>query len=207
MRDNSLVRTLLSPETRRGLRQQVGGRQNILKHREWTMKIRLVVALVGLAIGFTVPTLAQKDTVDPQIIEQFAALGKKYAEAVNNNDAAAVAALYTEDAVVVTETGTIYGREAIEKRWADLFKQVHFSNHIAKQYAPHIIGTAGNEMWGNGEWSATIQGKNWGPKDLKGYWGDVFVRQGDDWKILMDTSNTTPAPAATPSPTASPSNQ
>jgi ketosteroid isomerase-like protein len=171
------------------------------------MKIRLAVALVGLAIGLTVPTLAQqKDTVDPHILEQFAALGKKYAEAVNNNDAAAVAALYTEDAVVVTETGTIYGREAIEKHWADLFKQVHFSNHIAKQYAPHIIGSVGNEMWGNGEWSAIIEGKNWGPKEIKGYWGDVFVRQGDDWKILMDTSNTTPTQAATPSPTASPSN-
>jgi ketosteroid isomerase-like protein len=166
------------------------------------LKIRLVVALVGLAIGFTVPTFAQqKDTVDPQIIEQFAALGKKYAEAVNSNDAAAVAALYTEDAVRMTDTGPIYGREAIEKYWADLFKQLHFSNHFAKQYAPHIIGTAGNEMWGNGEWSNTIQGKNWGPKDQKGYRGNVFVRQGDDWKILMDTSNITPAPAATPSPT------
>jgi hypothetical protein len=25
------------------------------------------------------------------------------------------------------------------------------------------------------------------------YWGNIFARQGDDWKILMDTSNTTPA--------------
>jgi ketosteroid isomerase-like protein len=129
---------------------------------------------------------------------------KKYAEAVNNNDAAAVAALYAEDAVRVMDTGKIYGREAIEKYWADLFKQVHFSNHIAKQDTPHIIGTAGNEIWGTGDWSNTIQGKNWGPKDQKGYWGNVFVRQGDDWKILMDTSNITLAPAATPSPTASP---
>ena len=37
------------------------------------MKIRLVVALVGLAIGFTAPAFAQhKDTVDPQIIRQYA---------------------------------------------------------------------------------------------------------------------------------------
>jgi hypothetical protein len=27
------------------------------------------------------------------------------------------------------------------------------------------------------------------------YWGNIFARQGDDWKILMDTSNTTPAPS------------
>ena len=35
------------------------------------MKIRLVVALLGWAIGFALPALAQeKDTVDPQIVQQ-----------------------------------------------------------------------------------------------------------------------------------------
>jgi ketosteroid isomerase-like protein len=81
------------------------------------MKIFLPVALVGLAICFALPTLAQqKDTVDPQIIEQLVALGKKYAEAVNNDDAAAVAALYTEDAVFVADTGPIYGPEVGQTR-------------------------------------------------------------------------------------------
>ena len=52
----------------------------------------------------------------------------------------------------MNNTGPVYGREAIEKQYADLFKQVHFSNHIAKpdQYSPHVIGTAGNELWWNG---------------------------------------------------------
>ena len=69
--------------------------------------------------------------------------------AYDNNDAAAVAALFTEDAVLVTTQGPIYGREAIEKHYADVFQKVHFSNHIAKpdQYSPHVIGVAGNEMW------------------------------------------------------------
>ena len=59
------------------------------------MKIRLVVALAGLVISFALPTFAQqKDTVDPQIIEQLNALTKKFIDAVDNNDAAAVAALY-----------------------------------------------------------------------------------------------------------------
>jgi hypothetical protein len=38
-----------------------------------------------------------KDTADPQISEQVNALSKKYDDAINNNDAVAVAALYTED--------------------------------------------------------------------------------------------------------------
>ena len=75
------------------------------------MKIRSLLALVGLAIGFTLPTLAQqKDTVDPQIIEQLNAHCEKMDEAVNNNDAAAVAALFTKDGVLVTNSGPIYGR-------------------------------------------------------------------------------------------------
>ena len=143
------------------------------------MKIRLVVALVGLAISFAVPAFAQqKDTVDPQIAQQIRALGMKYDEAFNNNDAAAVAALYTEDAVQVTPTqDLIYGREAIEKYFADVFKQVHFSNHLSKgdQYSPHIIGTAGNEVWSDREWSLTFQGKSGGPIQLKGYWSAIDV--------------------------------
>jgi hypothetical protein len=79
------------------------------------MKIRLLGALVGLAINFAVPTFAQeKETVDPQLIQKIRALSIKYDEAFNKNDAAALAALYTEDAVG-DDTGPIYSREAIPK--------------------------------------------------------------------------------------------
>jgi ketosteroid isomerase-like protein len=176
------------------------------------MKMRLLgtLVLVGLAIGFTMPAFAQqKDTPDPQITEQLKALSKKTDEANNNGDAAAVAALYTEDAVLVTDTGPIYGREAIEKHWADAFQKMHFSNHLDKadQYSPHIIGTAGNEAWSNGEWTVTLKGQNWGPKEFKGYWLEIYRREGDTWKKRLDMYNVTPAPAAPPSPTASPSSQ
>ena len=69
------------------------------------MKIRLALALVGLAISFAVPAFAQqKDTAASQIDEQIV---KKFDEAFNNGDAAAVAALYTEDAVQVTPQGPV----------------------------------------------------------------------------------------------------
>jgi ketosteroid isomerase-like protein len=171
------------------------------------MKIRSLVALVGLAIIFALPTFAQqKDTIDSQIDEQ---INKKFDEAFNNGDAAAIAAFFTEDAVWVTPQGPLFGREAIQKRFAGIFEQGHYSDHLNKddQGSPHMIGTAGDEVWRTGEWSFTVQGKSGDPIQLKGYWGGINVREGETWKIRMLTFNVTPPPAATASPTASPSNQ
>jgi ketosteroid isomerase-like protein len=174
------------------------------------MKIRLVVALVGLAISFALPAFAQQKEPTPsdKDRQQTDAFVKKFHEAYDNHDAAALAALYTEDAIIVTPQGPVYGRKAIEKWYADGFQQWHSKNHIDKvdQGSPHHIGTAGNEAWSNGEWSETIQGQNFGPIQIKGYWSNVTVREGDTWKIRMDTFNVTPAPATTPSPTTTPSN-
>ena len=49
-------------------------------------------------------------------------------DAFENGDAAALAALYTEDAVLVTQDGSSFGRQSIEKHYADLFQKFHFSN-------------------------------------------------------------------------------
>ena len=132
-------------------------------------------------------------------INSLNAISKKYDEAENNNDAAAVAALYTEDAVFVADTGPIYGREAIEKWYADVYKSWHPKNHITKrdQDSVHSLGTAGNEAWDHGEYSETGQGQNGEPIQVKGYWSAIDTREGDVWKIRMLTWNQTPAPAQT----------
>ena len=121
---------------------------------------------------------------------------QKYSDAENNNDATALAALYTEDAVEVTDRGPVNGRKVIEKLHADDLQKVHVSNHLitVDQDSPQIIGTAGNELWATGEWSETIQGKNFGPIPIKGY--TSVLREGEDWKIRMLTWNITPAPPA-----------
>jgi ketosteroid isomerase-like protein len=176
------------------------------------MKMRLLLTLAGFAISFVLPTFAQqKDAVDPQTRQQIDALDKKIGEAYSKDDAAAVAALFTEDGVLVRPQGTVYGREAIEKLYADTFQKIHLSNDVSKadQNSPHSIGTAGNEIWETGEWSVTLQGQKGPPTQLKGYNAYIDVREGDDWKIRMEIFNVTPAPApsATPSPTTTPSNK
>jgi len=186
------------------------------------MKTRLVVPLVVLAISFALPTYAQqKDLADPQTTQKILAIGKAFEEAVNNNDAAAIAALYTRNAVFATPGGTIIGRQAIEKWFADLYQWWHPKDYKTKAdgNAFHLIGTAGNEAWATGEWSETGQGKNGEPIPIKGYWCMIFVRESDDWKIRVASGSSTPdsvilmnksfapQPGATPSPTARPSTQ
>jgi ketosteroid isomerase-like protein len=162
------------------------------------MKIRLLGTLVGLLISFALPILAQqKETVDPQTIEQLIAFRKKYDETENNNDAASLAALYTKDAVLVTNTGPVFGRQAIEKWFTDDFQEWRHSNKLSKgdQNPPRIIGTADN-IASSGEWSVTIQGKTGDPIQLKGHFSSILTREGNDWKIRMSTWNVTPAQTA-----------
>jgi ketosteroid isomerase-like protein len=149
------------------------------------------------------------DTTDSQITEQLHAFSKKVDEAWNNNDAAALAALFTEDALLLEDTGPIYGREAIEKHYADVFQKVHFSNHLDKadQNSPHVIGMTGNEAWSNGQWSLTYQVKGGVPVELSGYWLEIYSREGGTWKKRVDAWNVTPAPAPTTTPSPASSKQ
>jgi uncharacterized protein (TIGR02246 family) len=160
------------------------------------MKISLVVALVGLAINFALPTLAQQtNTPDPQLRQKLVDVIAKYADAMNKHDAAAAAACFTQDAAYVTDRGPVNGREAIEKWYADLFKKVQFTYYVITidQDSPHVISTVDNEIWAAGGWSSTIKGENFDPRQIKGYWS--VIRVGADWKIRMLSSNSTPESA------------
>jgi hypothetical protein len=103
------------------------------------MKTRLLGALIGFAISFALPTFAQQtNTPDPQLRAQLVALIKKFDEAISNNDASALSALFTQDAVFLVDEGPFYGRENITKHFADLFGKLHFSNWLTTvdEYSP-----------------------------------------------------------------------
>ena len=83
----------------------------------------------------------------------------------------------------------------------------------------YMIGTAGNEARATGESLETGKGKNGKLITIKGYWSDIYVREGDDWKIRVTAWNETPDSvllmnknfpqqlAPTRSPTANPGKQ
>jgi uncharacterized protein (TIGR02246 family) len=162
------------------------------------MNMRSVIILIGLAIGFALPAISQQtDTPDPQLRQRLIALMEKHNVAINNNDAAGVAAAFTEDGVLVVQEGPSFGRAAIQKFYEDLFQKVHFSNNVTTvdENSPHVIGSDGKAVWATGAWSATIKGEGFGPIDIKGYWS--AIRGGEDWKIRLLTANVTPAQTTT----------
>ena len=169
------------------------------------MKMRLLLTIAGLSIGFILPIFAQqKDTVDQRISRQrdllgdakalgeFGVLGMQVDEAFNKNDASAVAALFTEDGVLVATDGMFYGRQAIEKRYADTFQRWPITTFSDQRSQLNAID---NAAWTVGKWWSTLQSET-GPKFEGGYWSAIYVREGDAWKIRMLNLIDHPSPRA-----------
>jgi uncharacterized protein DUF4440 len=155
----------------------------------------LLLALVGLATGFVLPAFTQeKETVDPQIRQQLDALSKKFDEASNKADAAALAALFTQDAVEVAPEGPVYGRQALEKKYSDMFQKWHPTDHLNTIERVYMLGKD----------TCMIIKWSWG--ELKGYVTTINVHEGDNWLFRIATVNLTPAPTA-PAQTTTPSSQ
>jgi ketosteroid isomerase-like protein len=144
------------------------------------MRLHVLLALAALVIGFPAPALAQgQNTVDPEVRQQIEAVLMKFDEAYNKNDAAAIAALYTQDAVRVmsweSEGGLASGQQAIEKWFAVQFaSSPGNASHKLLQVYP-----VGNEICAITEWSfPPFSNKKLGVR--------IYARDADTWKIRMD---------------------
>jgi ketosteroid isomerase-like protein len=166
------------------------------------MKIRAVIILIGLASCFALPSFAQEeDTVPiaqernllgvPKALEEFDVLAAKEDEAFSKNDAGALAGLFTEDGVLVAPDGMFFGRQAIEKRYADLFHESPIITYYGQRSQLNAID---NAVWSVGEWWNTLRGHT-GPVFGHGYASAIYVRVGDVWKIRMLTVSKHPQPA------------
>jgi uncharacterized protein (TIGR02246 family) len=161
--------------------------QNVL-NREETMKIWLALPLVGLAIGLAFPAFAQqKGGVDPKADQQIRVIAAKYDEAINSHDAAAVAALYTQDGfgqIPESKVSPGHGQQGIEKAYAHWFKGWQVGNYFTT--VDRVIAV-GNDIRSFGKWSDIFKGTEGGTQSFQGYYSWVLVREGDSWKIRKST--------------------
>ena len=147
------------------------------------MKVHILPTLALLAFGFVVPAPGQENnTVDPQVRKQIEELTVEYDKAFNENDAAAIAALFTWNGVETGPEGQAFGQPDIEERYGAMF-QLHPTNHLSKLIQVYAIGS---RVCAITKWTARQKKDTSQPMLLReGYIVTVNVREGDVWKIEM----------------------
>jgi uncharacterized protein (TIGR02246 family) len=169
--------------------------------------LRSLIVVPMLTIGLALPAHAQQTSTSAA--QQIADLGKKYDEAFNKHDVAALSAIFAENAVIVGEGPMLSGRQAIEENYRNFFKNGNPNpDHLTKVVEMRAMGD--KAAWVVGEWSGTGPGPNNTTQDFHGNWGGVDVQENGKWVVQMLTWNRieTPPPVATGSttpPTTTPS--
>ena len=156
-------------------------------------KAILSVFAVALTLVITPALAQQKSTANDRAMERAAAIEKKIVDGFAKKDPAALADLYTSNAVFVGIDGVVArGHAAILaaeagtiKGWGNNFKY----NTVVKEAYP-----IGNAIWAIADATVEINGTA-----SSSHVFNIFVRQGKDWKILATSvGRNVPPPGAPP---------
>lgn len=137
---------------------------------------RIVVIIGCLSVGS--PALAQnKATIEK--------LNDVWTAAFNKGDAAAVAALYTEDAYVLPPgSAMVKGRAAIEAFWRQAAQQMTDAKLTTLDVLP--LGRSAAREIG----TVTLKTKSQPPQEVVGKYVVVWRKIGREWKLATDIWNT-----------------
>lgn len=124
-----------------------------------------------------------------------------WTKAMLANDAAAVAALYADDAVLVLPgSGAIKGKKAIADAYAGWLKDVKVTEAVLMDTR---YRSAGKLSTGWGSWKMTTVPKAGGkPTTETGTFCAVAAESKGAWKYVSDHASADPAPAAPTAPAA-----
>jgi uncharacterized protein (TIGR02246 family) len=137
---------------------------------------RIVMFIGCLSLGS--PAVAQNKAT----IER---LNDVWTAAFNKSDAAAVAALYTEDAYVLPPgSAMVKGRAAIEAFWRQAAQQMTDAKLTTLDVLP--LGRSAAREIG----TVTLKTKSQPPQEVVGKYVVVWRKVGRDWKLATDIWNT-----------------
>ena len=150
--------------------------------------MRGFLAAIMLVLGSSSPNslAAQTAASDSAAIH---GLARQFSAAYVRGDAAAMAELYTSDAVIFPErSAAIKGRDAIRRYWT-LPADRRITRHTI---TPAQISVDGRHAYDHGtfEIAGVRDGKAWGPS--RGKYVVVWRREGGSWRIHLDMWNSGP---------------
>jgi uncharacterized protein (TIGR02246 family) len=157
------------------------------------MKRRLLAA-AGLVLGLTASASAQDKngqcTGSEDACRQVAMAIRDFENAFNKHDAASIASLFSEDAVLLPEGPMLSGRDAIQKFYAGAL-DAGLTGLVFNVKETHILSDV---AWSIGDWHVDGPGPNHTSQVHQGNWFNLFVRSGNTWKIRQDTFNSMAPP-------------
>ncbi|MEZ5921120.1 MAG: nuclear transport factor 2 family protein [Parvularculaceae bacterium] len=144
------------------------------------MKTLSFVASAAAAAIFTGPAMAQST---PQALEE------AFVTAVINEDAGALAKLYTDDATSFSPDGSLaVGQEQIEASWAPFFEAFDGITIKLSPLGKKKVGDDTVINWGRYTMSMTPAGEAEGAEAVssEGRYSDVMVKTKDGWRYMLD---------------------
>jgi uncharacterized protein (TIGR02246 family) len=156
--------------------------------------LALVSILVTIGCQTATPPGAKQDT--SAAMAKIGTLRDQYAAAFNSNDAAAVAASYTDDAVMMSSNQpAVEGKAAIQSSYQDMFKRGSFKIAITSLETQ----VAGDWAYDRGTAMITMTPKAGGkPMEESSKYLVILKKQADgSWKCHRDIDNSN-APMTAP---------
>ncbi len=145
----------------------------------------------------TALTAGERDTIEAALAQ----ITQDYAAALNMGDAAAIAALFVEDGVLLDPTqADARGPEQIRQRYAALFDSTSFSGTIITSNGPVVTPAV---AFDNGTSTATLRARGDSGTERSWKWMSIVERQADGtWKLkrLMPAPVGATWPAPPPPP-------
>jgi uncharacterized protein (TIGR02246 family) len=135
-------------------------------------------------------TSATAEKASTDATAEVRALRDQWVAAAERDDAAAVAGMYTDDAIFIGVEGNVMGRTAIEQTLAESFK-----TNSGLTVSDGSVEAVGDVVYSTGDWSQKATTPDGKTTDISGRYLVISRRQADGtWKIVRHVSMPNPAP-------------
>jgi uncharacterized protein (TIGR02246 family) len=141
------------------------------------------VTVVSLAVfAMSTSAFAQSDkTSRPNLQQTVEAFVTKFQDTYNKKDAAGLATLYTDDAVLVPPGPIAAGTQDIEKTW----RAVLDAGRTGLKYKIQQIKSEGDLAWSVGQFTVMSPDEKGTPQERKGNFTHMYQWQGNELRLRV----------------------
>ena len=145
----------------------------------------ILLGLAGMAAavaGQSREAVAQSSAASrPDVRQAVETFVTKYLEIYNKKDAAGLAALYTDDGLLVPPGPITTGKQNIEKAWRAVFDAGRTGLH----YDIQQVQAEGNIVWSVGQFTVMAPDESGVLKERQGNFANIYQWEGDGLKFRV----------------------